>query len=67
MQPDPTPTSKILIFFFNFVNFSTFSTINSVSGRGISVSFETINSEFQKNFLFVKYAIGLPIERFLIN
>ena len=36
------------------IKFKTISTISSVSGLGINVLFVTKNSEFQKNFLFVK-------------
>ena len=48
-------------------SFNTFSTINSVSGLGINISFVTKNSELQKDFLFVKYAIGFPVDLFFIN
>ena len=59
--------SKILILFFCLVNLKAFSTINSVSGRGINTSLTTKNSEFQKNFLFVKYATGFPKDLSLTN
>ena len=67
MQPEPTPISSILILFFCFVYLITFSTINSVSGLGINVFLVTKNSDFQKNFLLVKWAIGFPKDLSWIN
>ena len=46
---------KLVLF---FVKFNAHSTTISVSGRGIKVSRETKNSEFQKYFLLIIYAIG---------
>ena len=67
MHPDPIPTSKMFKLVFFFVKLRILSTSNSVSGRGIKVSLVTKNSEFQKNFLPVIYAIGSPIDLCLIN
>ena len=44
-----------LVWFILFlVIFRALSTTNSVSGLGINVSLVTLNSEFQKYFLFIK-------------
>ncbi len=67
IHPDPIPISKILSLFLFFVKFKIFSTISSVSGRGINVSSVTKNSEFQNNFLLVKYDTGLPLDLSLIS
>ena len=67
IHPEPIPISKKLSLFLSLNVFKTCSTIISVSGLGIKTLSFNSNSNFQKNFLPVRYAIGLPFDRSQIN